>query len=353
MDGKSQLNYYQILGVRSNATQEVLDAAYRRQVRLHTGEYLNDAALVAGPEAADPFLARVDEAYRQLSNPLKRWTHDEELREAQLLHLPEEALERARKRIAASDAWLSYQRLENGSLYIRVGWAADFTAIHSALNASIPESGRSYNPRLNEWRVDPRYEEKLAEIFRNFRRVDVQIPPPQVGPTYLGPAFRPTTHHIRRSWRGWPFLIISGLLLATVAALLFPANRVVPVTVQATATARALLNSYVPLESNFPTATPRPPSGLTGTLLHPSVNLRERPETDAPVLELLYNEETYRVIGRLEDSSWYVVMANEETGWMAAWTVAVEGEPDRLPVFTSDQALPESAGERRGASVSE
>ena len=353
MDGKAQLNYYQILGVRPNATQEVLDAAYRRQVRMHTGEFLNDASLVAGPKPSDPFLARVNEAYRQLSNPLKRWTHDEELREAQQLSLPEEDLAKARARIESSDAWLSYQRLENGSLYIRVGWAADFTAIHSALNAAIPASGRAYNPRLNEWRVDSRYEEKLAEIFSNFRRADVQIPPPQVGPTYLGPAFRPMTHHIRGSWRGWPFLIISGLILATAAALLFPANRVVPVAAQATATARALIISHVPLESNFPTATPRPPIPLAGTLLFPTVNLRVRPETDAPILTKLQDEERYQVIGRLEDSSWYVVSANDVTGWMAAWTLAIEGEPDRLFVFTSDQTLPEFVSERSGPSVSE
>ena len=52
---KNIQNYYQILGVNRNATQEVLDAAYRRQVRLHTGEQLNDVALVAGTEPSDPF----------------------------------------------------------------------------------------------------------------------------------------------------------------------------------------------------------------------------------------------------------------------------------------------------------
>ena len=353
MDGKGQQNYYQILGVQPNATQEVLDAAYRRQVRLHTGEYLNDGALIAGPEPSDPFLARVDEAYRQLSNPLKRRTHDEVLKEGQHFPLSDEDLEQARKRIEPPEAWLSYQRLESGFLYIRVGWAADFTAIHNALNAAIPASGRAYNSRLNEWRVAPGYEEKLAEIFTNFKRADVQIPPPQVGPVYPGLAFMPRTSRIRRSWKGWPFLIIGGLTLATVAALLFPANRVVPVTAQATVTALALVNSYEPLESNFPTATPRPPPALTGALLHPSVNLRERPEVGAPALRLLSSEETYQVLGRLEDSSWYVVAANEMTGWVAAWTIAVEGEPDSLPVFTDGQTLPPSSAEKGSAGVSE
>ena len=90
-----------------------LTAAYRRQVRLHTGENLDDSVLIAGSEKSDPFLAKLDEAYRLLSNPLKRWTHDEELKEAQLVPLTEEELEVARKRIEPPDAWLSYQRPGN------------------------------------------------------------------------------------------------------------------------------------------------------------------------------------------------------------------------------------------------
>ncbi len=345
MADKTSENFYQILGVNRNATQEVLDAAYRRQVRLHTGEHLNDVALVAGTEPTDPILVRLNEAYRQLSNPLKRWSHDEDLQEEQHHPLTDEDLEQARKRIGPPDAWLSYQRLENGSLYIRVGWAADFTAIHNALCNAIPESGRAYSPRLNEWRIDPAYDAALAEIFSNFKRADVRNAPPQIGPIYKGPAFRPSKQHIHRAWRGWPLLVICGLITATVAALLFPANRVVPVTAQATATALALVSSYPPLESNFPTATPRPPKALPGRLLHPSVNLRERPEVDAPVQRLLNNQQGLRVFGRLEDSSWYAVSAGDVTGWMAAWTVAVDGEPDTLTVFAKDQALPKPAAE--------
>ncbi len=342
MNGKSRESFYQILGVQPNASQEVLDAAYRRLVRLHTGEYLDDAALVAGPEPSDPFLARVDQAYRQLSDPLKRWAHDDEVQEAQLLSLTEEELELARKRFEPSDAWLSHQRRENGFLYIRVGWAMDFTFIRDAVHAAIPESARAYNPRLNEWRIDAKYEDELAAIFSNFKRADAQTPPPQVGPTYPRPAFRPTTHRARQPWKGWPFLIIGGLIVATVGALLFPNTRVASVTAQATTTAMALLDSYEPLESNFPTATPTltPILIFSGTLRYPSVNLRKWPGTEAPVLRLLSGDETYQVIGRLEDSSWYVVAAGDEIGWMAAWPIEVDKEPTRLPVYTGGQILP-------------
>jgi hypothetical protein len=353
VESRSPENYYQILGVQPNATQEVLDAAYRRQVRLHTGEYLADSALITGPVRLDPYLARVDEAYRQLSNPLKRWTHDEELKGAQLVPLSEEELELARKRIEPSDAWLSYQRLENGSIYVRVGWAVDFTAIHDAVMSAIPESGRTYNDRLNEWRVDPRYEAQLAEIFTNFKRADVQAPPPQVGPTYQGVGNIPTTRRPHQSWTGWPFLIIGGLILAIVGAVLFPANRVVPVTVQATATALALVSSYEPLESSFLTTTPANTPSLTGTLLHPSVNLRERPEAVGPVLKLLSNDQTYQVIGRLEDSSWYVVTDGDVTGWMAAWTIAIDGEPEILTVPTENFIRSETGDEERGDGATE
>ncbi len=340
MNEKTLESYYQILGVRPNATQEVLDAAYRRQVRLHTGEYLDDSVLIAGPEPSDPFLARVDEAYRQLSNPLKRWTHDEALSEAELVPLTEEELESARKRIEPSDAWLSYQRLENGSIYIRVGWAEDFTAVHEAVNRAIPEAGRTYNARLNEWRVDPRYEGELAEIFANFERAGVQAPPRQVGPIYKGVSAIPAAQRIHQAWKGWPFLVIGGLILAIVGAVLFPANRADPVAAQATATAQALISSYEPLESDFDEPPPNAIIGLTGTLQHPSVNLRERPETAGPVLKLLSNDRSYEVIGRLEDSSWYVVATGEETGWVAAWTIEVEGEPASLPVRAENDSLP-------------
>ena len=353
VDDNSLESYYQILGVQSNASQEVLDAAYRRQVRLHTGEFLDDAALIAGPEPSDPLLAKVDEAYRLLSNPLKRWTHDEELKKARLVPLTDEELELARRRIEPPDAWLSYQRLENGSIYVRVGWAEDFTAVYDAVNSAIPESGRAYNARLNEWRVDPRYEAELAAIFTNFERADVQRPPRLVGPTYQGPAYMPATQHIPQTWKGWPFLIIGGLILAIVGAVLFPANRVVPVSARATATALALISSYEPLESNFDTVTTGTHSGLKGTLLHPSVNLRERPEAAGPVLELLGNDQTYRVIGRLEDSSWYVATTGDLTGWIAAWTIAVDGEPESLPVVSESEILSRAAEEGRTEGASE
>ena len=352
VDAKRRINYYQILGVQSNATQAMLDAAYRRQVRLHTGEFQSDA-LAAGPAASSPLLARVDEAYRQLSNPLKRWAHDEELRGAEKHSLTEEEMAKARKRIEGSEAWLSYQRREGGAIFIRVGWASDFTAIHDSLAASIPESGRAYNPRLNEWRIDPIYEEALAEIFANFRSVDAQTPPPQIGPTYHGPPFRPAAQQARRIWRGWPLLVIGGLVLAIAAAALFPANRVVPVTAQATATARALVQLYTPLESDFPEATPSPPSFLRGTLLYPRVNLRGRPTEDARALKLLSSEESYQVRGRLADSSWYVVAAADATGWVAAWTISVEGDAEVLPVYADDQPLPAPAGESEDAGISD
>ena len=350
---RSLENYYQILGVQPNASQEVLDAAYRRQVRMHTGEYLDDAVLIAGPEPSDPILAKIDEAYRLLSNPLKRWTHDEALKNDRLVPLTEEEIEVARKRIEPPDAWLSYQRLENGSIYIRVGWAQDFTSIHEAVKSAIPETGRTYNARLNEWRVDPRYEAELAAIFTNFERADVQRPPRLAGPTYQGPAYMPTTQHIPRGWKGWPFLIIGILVIAIIGAVLFPANRGEPVSARATATALAFISSYEPLESDFDTVTTGTHSGLAGTLLHPSVNLRERPEAAGPVLKLLGDDQTYRVIGRLEDSSWYVATTGDLTGWIAAWTIAVEGEPEGLPVFGESEILPGTVDEGTSEAVTE
>ncbi|MDE0200067.1 MAG: hypothetical protein OXK78_17800, partial [Caldilineaceae bacterium] len=235
----------------------------------------------------------------------------------------------------------------------RVGWAQDFTAIHEAVSTAIPETGRTYNARLNEWRVDPSYEPELAAIFSNFKRADVQRPPRLAGPTYQGPSYTPAPRHIPQAWRGWPFVVIGGLVLAIIGAVLFPANRGEPVSAGATATALAFVNSYEPLESDFDTVTTGAHSGLKGTLLHPSVNLRERPEAAGPVLKLLGDDQTYRVVGRLEDSSWFVATTGESTGWIAAWTIEVDGEPESLPVFSEGDILPGAVEEGGTDDVSE
>ena len=345
MDAESQENCYQILGVQPRASQEVIDIAYRRLVRIHTSESLDDAALVAGPESTDPFLARVERAYRLLSDPLQRHRHDEELKGIQVFPLTKEEVAEARKRFQPAGAWLAYQRRGNGFLYVRVGWAANFTFTRESLLARVPESGRSYNPRLNEWRIDAQYEDELADIFDNFERLDEPPPLPQVGPTYPRKTFTPAVHRIRLSWQGWPFLIIGGLLVATIAARLFPANSTNPATVQATAAAISLINSFEPLARNLPTATPLPPTPmiiLSGTLQYPAVNLRARPGPEAPLLTVLNRAQTYQVIGRLEDSSWYVVASGDETGWLAGWTIAVDGEPAGLHVYTIEQPLPQA-----------
>ena len=121
------------------------------------------------------------------------------------------------------------------------------------------------------------------------------------------------------------------------------ANRGEPVSAGATATALALISSYEPLESDFDTDTAGTRSGLSGALLHPSVNLRGQPDVSGPVLKLLTNDRTYRVVGRLENGGWYVATAGDITGWIAAWTIGVEGDPLSLPVFGEDDALPQGA----------
>lgn len=344
VDAGPQENCYQILGVQPRASQEVLDAAYRRLVRIHTGEYMDDPSVVAGPQPKDPYLARVDRAYRLLSDPLKRQEHDEALRAAKILPLTEEELELARRRFDPTGAWLAYQRQEDGTFYVRVGWASDFTAVRAALEEAVPPSARTFNPRLNEWRVEGAYEDALAEIFDNFQRPDEPPPPPQIGPIYPRREFTPSLGRTRQPWQGWPFVLIGGLLLATIGTLIFPANRADPVAVQATATAIAVVNAFEPVESRFPTATPSPVPVLIlpGRLLFPSVNLRAEPGTDAPVLALLSSEPTYAVVGRLADSSWFVLAAEEQIGWVAGWTLEVGPEAEDLAVYGAEEPLPET-----------
>ena len=285
---------------------------------------------------------------------LKRWTHDEALKNDRLVPLTEEEIEVARKRIEPPDAWLSYQRLENGSIYIRVGWAQDFTSIHEAVKSAIPETGRTYNARLNEWRVDPRYESRAGGDFHELRTGGRAAAAAAGGSNLPGSGIHadhaaypsgveglavPYHWHSRHCdhRRGSCFRPTEGR----------------PVSARATATALAFISSYEPLESDFDTVTTGTHSGLAGTLLHPSVNLRERPEAAGPVLKLLGDDQTYRVIGRLEDSSWYVATTGDLTGWIAAWTIAVEGEPEGLPVFGESEILPGTVDEGTSEAVTE
>lgn len=74
-------NYYTILGVEPDATQQQIKSAYRRRVKeLHPDHYGHDSG---------PFLA-VQEAYDVLSDPARRRTYDEQLTGQQRRQRPPE-----------------------------------------------------------------------------------------------------------------------------------------------------------------------------------------------------------------------------------------------------------------------
>lgn len=69
-------NYYTMLGVNSSASASEIKRAYRRLARQHHPD-LN-------AQAQDEQIKRLNEAYAVLSDPQKRATYDEGLRQARL-----------------------------------------------------------------------------------------------------------------------------------------------------------------------------------------------------------------------------------------------------------------------------
>ncbi len=338
--------YYQILGVHPSAPPEVIEAAYRRLERIYGKEYVpilvdglpDDAAM--DPE--DRRWLRVQQAYEVLMSPDRRAAYDRTLREQRRESLPRHDLKEARKVLEPSGAWLADVRREEGSIVFRIGWAADFTETRRQLEQRIPPEERSYNPARGEWRVAERHEPVLVDLFDNFTPADAPPVPRLTAPVYPRWEGAPTVRRTWQPWEGWPLLVIGGLILAIVAAILFPANQAEQRAAQATATAVVVLNAASSFQNNFPTTpTPTPITLLRATLQYPSVYLRSGPSTDAPPLDILSNEQEYMVLGRTRDNAWLVLSTGEQTGWIAAWTVQVLGALEGVPVMTAETELPQ------------
>ncbi len=74
-----QMTYYDILGVRSNATQDEIRAAYRERIRLfHPDRFMNQPEHIKKP--LEEMSKRLNEAYEVLSDPNKGKEYDNELR---------------------------------------------------------------------------------------------------------------------------------------------------------------------------------------------------------------------------------------------------------------------------------
>jgi hypothetical protein len=96
-----------------------------------------------------------------------------------------------------------------------------------------------------------------------------------------------------------------------------------------------------PPQGAIPTVTP-PPGGqptlpgsgpcVLATQETVNVNLRGQPAVFAPILTTISPLEVYSVVGRVADSSWYQILANGTSGWVAGFVTRRGGDCNNLPV---------------------
>jgi uncharacterized protein YraI len=65
------------------------------------------------------------------------------------------------------------------------------------------------------------------------------------------------------------------------------------------------------------------------------LNVRNAPDTSAAILTKIIRNETYPVIGRNADSSWWQINVNGTVGW-AYWRFLKVSNPQAVPVVSAD-----------------
>lgn len=327
--------YYEILGVDSRASKSVIEAAYLRRRRLHGQDRLPGADKLDEVDQAEQ---RIERAYWTLIDAGRRADYDMMLHQqtVEVKQMPTD-LHKARKILEPTGAWLAHQRRHGGYIYLRIGWAADYSELRREIERRIPHSGRSFDEKTGLWRILTQYRTALVDLFDNFEdEAAERVAPPSV-PVYQPLGLDRRRKPLYQGWQGWPLLIAGVLCVLIVAALLFPADE----SRDELGDSRSLANPFNLAATETPTATPvaTPMLLLPVRPIYASVHLREGPGTDYPSLDLLRGDEIYRAIGRSADSSWIVVSA-AQPGWSAAFTLEIEGDVDALPVYRASTRLP-------------
>lgn len=336
--------HYQVLGVRHEASQSVIEATYRRLKRQYeSAAYLERRRVGADVAVEDSRLDRIEEAYAVLRDPALRERYDTSLQADGNIDEALDLVLAARRHQVEAGAWLSEQHHDEDEIRFRIGWASDFAAVRKSIEEGIPAEDRRYDAIRGEWAVDVRHGKLLGELFDNYAPPDLPPLPRMKGPVYEPKPYTPTRYHIPELWDGWPFLVVAGLVVAIVFTLLFPGQNEEQLAIEATATAAALVE--LAQQSNpaaFDTPTPEAtaiPMLLTEPI-YASVHLRSGPSTDAPSLGFLNQGQIYWAVGRTADQSWLVVQAEDQIGWSAAWTLSTQGDVTILPSYSTLEGLP-------------
>lgn len=112
-------------------------------------------------------------------------------------------------------------------------------------------------------------------------------------------------------------------------------------------------------EGNVPAGTEEPSSGgglpvlptsgqcVLATLENQAVNVRSGPSTDYPILVTISPQSIYNVVGRNNDSSWYLISyGGGNTGWVSGSVTRLGGNCTAIPVATF-APLPTTSGPTR------
>ncbi|CAG8571571.1 1426_t:CDS:2 [Paraglomus occultum] len=95
-EDEADIDYYDLLGVPQDSTNEVIDKAYRRKARKYHPDKNRD-----NPEAATKVFHQISKAYEILTNPQKRLVYDNARKARSALKVRHEALDAKRKAMKA------------------------------------------------------------------------------------------------------------------------------------------------------------------------------------------------------------------------------------------------------------
>ncbi|MEZ4637010.1 MAG: DnaJ domain-containing protein [Caldilineaceae bacterium] len=339
--------HYQVLGIRHEASQSVIEAAYRRLKRQYeSASYLERRRVGVDVAVEDARLDRIEEAYAVLRDPALRERYDASLLADDNIDEALDLVLAARRHQVEAGAWLSEQHHDEEEIRFRIGWASDFAAVRKSIEEGIPEEDRRYDAIRGEWAVDVRHGKLLGQLFDNYTPPDLPPIPRMKRPVYEPKPYTPTRYHIPELWDGWPFLVVAGLVVAIVFTMLFPGQDEQQAAAEATATAAALFElaqqaNPAAFETPTPAATAVPM--LATEPIYASVHLRSGPSTEANSLGYIYQGQSYWAVGRTADLSWLVIQAEDQIGWSAAWTLTTQGDVTILPSYSTLESLPTPA----------
>lgn len=99
--------------------------------------------------------------------------------------------------------------------------------------------------------------------------------------------------------------------------------------------------------SQPPSQPPSSPTGTTATVLAYSLNVRSAPSLTGQILMQVFNGQTYPVLGRNAQSTWFQINANGTVGWVSGAFVSLNNE-GALPITdgssTSTTPPPSASG---------